>query len=60
MEIKELKILKSNRDIHIMKDEKGNATIIMDTKSYKDKMHDHLMNVGFYRKLNKDPSAKII
>ena len=43
-----------------MKADKGNATIIMDTQSYQDNMYDHLMNVGCYRKLNKDPSANII
>ena len=43
-----------------MKADKGNAMVIMDTKYYKDKMHNHLMNGGCCRKLNKYPSANII
>lgn len=52
--------LKNNKDITILKGDKGNATIIMNRSNYDSKMENHLNNSGCYKILNKVPSAKII
>ena len=43
-----------------MKVDKGNTTIVMDTRDYLAKMEENLMMEGSYINLNKYPSAKII
>ena len=44
----------------IMKADKGNATVVMVTDVYEWKMHENLSTTGSYRKLVKNPSAKIM
>ena len=55
-----LKNMKTNNKIMIMKADKGNATVVMDTHDYLSKMEEHLTKGGSYTKLKKYPSTKII
>ena len=53
-ERKALQNLRRNNQIKIVKADKGNTTVILDTDEYVRKMNDHLA-CGSYRKLTKDP-----
>lgn len=55
-----LKNIKNNKNIIILKADKGNATVIVNRTDYEHKMEEHLVNSGCYRVLNKDPSSKIL
>ena len=50
-EIEELKNIKCNRDIKILKVDKGNETIILYTRDYHKKMIVHLTTSGRYKRL---------
>ena len=51
-EKKALEALRSDSSIVCLKADKGNVTVVMDTKDYKTKMYDHLQN-GPYQKVTK-------
>ena len=57
-ELTALRELESNKNIKIVKEEKGNATVLMDSEDYDKKMHEHIA-CGSYRKLDRDSSKKI-
>ena len=59
-ETMDLKNLKTNNKIMIMKEDKGNTTIVMDTCDHLAKMEEHLALGGSYKNLTKDPSTRII
>ena len=53
-----LKKLKNNKDIVITKPDKGNGVVIMDRKSYIEKMLNILSDPSKFRKLDVDPTLK--
>ena len=55
-----LRKLKPNKEIIILKANKGNATVVMNTYDYHRKMIEHMTMSGGYKKVEKDPSNKII
>jgi hypothetical protein len=59
-EVAALRGLRWNKNITILKVDKGNATVVLNTLDYVEKMMDHLTNNGSYKKLEKDPSNKVI
>ncbi|XP_054709735.1 uncharacterized protein LOC129219380 [Uloborus diversus] len=54
-----LKQLKSNHDIVILAADKENATAVLNTKDYQDKIQE-LLDPDIYRSLTKDPTAKVL
>jgi len=50
-----LKSLNHNKDIIVLKVDKGGVVVILDKEDYRRKMLDHLFNNGSYKKLNKNP-----
>lgn len=58
-QLKALKGLGNNKDIVILKADKGGATVIMNYEDYVNKMKDHLYNSGSYKKLEKNLISKI-
>ena len=50
--------LRADKSIHILKADKGNATVILDRGVYNDKILA-LLNTPTYKELPKDPTAKI-
>jgi len=52
--------LKKNKDIIILKVDKGNATVITNRAEYDRKMEDHTNNSGCYKILDTEHSAKIL
>ena len=53
-----MKSLNSDPDIIILPADKGNATVIMQTEEYKDKIRE-LLDLRTYRKLKLDPTNEI-
>ena len=53
-----IKALKSNPDIVILKADKGNCSVVMDTLSYEEKMN-LLLSDPSYRILERDPTSRI-
>lgn len=51
--------MKSNKDIIILKDDKGNAPVIMNRTQYNKKMEEHLNQSDCYKVIDKDRSNKI-
>ena len=51
-----IKELKSNKDIVILKADKGNSTVIMNSEDYSAKISQLLDNDTTYKKLAKDPT----
>ena len=51
-----LKSLKDCPDIVVLRVDKGNTTVVMDTKDYEQKISE-LLEDSVYKKLNKDPTA---
>ena len=51
--------LKKNDSIIILPADKGNATVVMDRDSYKEKINDLLDDDETYTKLKRDPTKKI-
>ena len=51
-----LKSLKDCSDIVVLHTDKGNTTVVMDTKDYEQKISE-LLEDSVYKKLNKDPTA---
>jgi len=54
-----LKSLNLNKDIVVLKADKGGADFILNKEDYRQKMLDHLCNSGNYKKLAKNPVKKI-
>jgi hypothetical protein len=52
--------LRLNMNITILKEDKGNTTMVLNTSDYVDKTLDHLTNNRRYKKLAKDPSTHVI
>eukprot|EP00253_Pinus_taeda_P003009 PITA_03009 len=58
-EFEALKTLNQNRDVIVLKADKGGAVVILDRKDYRNKMLDHLCNSGSYKKLSKNPLKRV-
>ena len=58
-EFEALKSLKNNHDIVVLKADKGGATVILKKEDYHNKMLDHLLNRGSYKKIAKNPLKKV-
>ena len=54
-----LKSLNQNKDIVVLKADKGGAAVILNRDDYRMKMLDHLQNSGSYKKLPNNPLKKI-
>ena len=54
-----LRSLNQNKDIIVIKADKGGAAVILNRVDYRSKMLDHLHNSGSYKKLPKNPLKKI-
>jgi len=52
--------LRKNKNIVILKADKGNTSVIMNIIDYDNKMEEHLNKSGCYKIINKDPSEKIM
>ena len=59
MEKQAIKSLNADKNITILPADKGNATVIMDTTDYKEKIEE-LLEPHTYKKLNQDPTGKIL
>jgi hypothetical protein len=57
-ELKAVKSLRLNKDIRILRADKGNCTVVLDESEYKDKLNT-LLESGVYETLPKDPPAKV-
>ena len=53
-----IKNSKNNKEIMIMKADKGNATVVMNTTDYETKMVEHLTTTRCYKKLTKDQAQE--
>eukprot|EP00253_Pinus_taeda_P030797 PITA_30797 len=58
-EFEALKTLNKNRDVMVLKEDKGGAVVLLDRSDYRNKMLDHLCNSGSYKKLSKNPLKKV-
>ncbi|KXJ11975.1 hypothetical protein AC249_AIPGENE14176 [Exaiptasia diaphana] len=56
--MKAIKTLRSEKDIIILKADKGNSTVVMDRKEYDHKIETMLSDKTTYKVLNSDPSKK--
>lgn len=54
-----LKSLRDDESIRIVKSDKGNCTVILDTVEYNNKVEDHLNDVNTYCKLSENPMKKL-
>ena len=52
-----IKDLKNNNSIHILKADKGNATVVMDRTQYDNKIQDLISDESTYSPLSKDPTS---
>nr|XP_032511410.1 uncharacterized protein LOC116765884 [Danaus plexippus plexippus] len=55
-----LKQLRNNEDLTVLRADKGNATVIMDTSDYDNKIIEILSDNSIYKKVNKDPTTKVL
>ncbi|XP_045491134.1 uncharacterized protein LOC123691008 [Colias croceus] len=55
-----LKQLRKNEDIIVLRADKGNATFIMDTSYYNNKLSEILSDENTYKKVDKDPTNKVM
>jgi hypothetical protein len=55
-----LKNSRKNKEIMVLKDNIGSATIIMNISNYEDDMLKHLLRNGSYIEINRDTNNKII
>ena len=55
-ELKALKEIRQDHSIHILKADKGNATVILDRTDYHQKVQE-MLTTPTYRKLKNDPTA---
>ena len=53
-----IKALRQDKSIHILRADKGNATVVMDKTEYDHKVAD-ILNSNCYRKLRRDPTPSI-
>ena len=54
-----IKTPKINKELMIMKENTANTMVVMNTTDYEANMMEHLTTIGCYKKLSKDPSARI-
>ena len=54
-----IKKLKTNKELMIMKADKGNAMVVMNTIDYEAKMMEHFTKTRCYKKISKDPRERI-
>jgi len=54
-----LRSLNQNKDIIVLKADKGGAAVILNKVDYRSKMFDHLHNSGSYKKLPRNPLKKV-
>nr|XP_034826501.1 uncharacterized protein LOC117983968 [Maniola hyperantus] len=50
--------IRNNKDILILPADKGNATVIVDTEVYEDKINQLLSDTNTYKKVNYNPTAR--
>ncbi|XP_069354553.1 uncharacterized protein [Maniola hyperantus] len=50
--------IRNNKDILILPADKGNATVIVDTEVYEDKINQLLADTNTYKKVNYNPTAR--
>ncbi|CAH2086613.1 unnamed protein product [Euphydryas editha] len=55
-----LKNLRARSDITVLRADKGNATVVMDTSDYNTKIEQLLSDKSTYKIVNKDPTNKIL
>ena len=55
-----IKKLRNNKNIVILKADKGGATVVMNRMDYNTKMKEHLTTTGSYKKLENNPISKVI
>jgi hypothetical protein len=55
-----LKNLRDNKDLAILRADKGRATVVMNQIDYNSKMVEHLSQSGSYRKITSNPITRII
>ena len=53
-----LQILRKNKDIVIMKPDKGNGVVILDQKLYNSTIEEIISDTSIFQKLNEDPTRK--
>ena len=53
-----LQILRKNKDIVIMKPDKGNGVVILDRKLYNNTIEETISDTSIFQKLNEDPTLK--
>ena len=53
-----LQNLRKNKDIIIMKPDKGNGVVILDRKLYNNAIEEMIRDTSKFEKLNEDPSLK--
>jgi len=58
-EARALKEIKQDKDLMVLRADKGGATVVMDRGDYEGKMHDMLQDRGTYKRLENDPTIKI-
>ncbi|XP_077551283.1 uncharacterized protein LOC144164931 [Haemaphysalis longicornis] len=58
-ERKAVKSLRENADIAILPADKGNATVLLDTTAYIQKMENLLKDKSTYARIDKDPTPKV-
>jgi hypothetical protein len=55
-----LKNLRDNKDLAILREDKGGTTVVMNQTDYNSKKVEHLSQSGSYRKLTSNPITRII
>nr|XP_049699777.1 uncharacterized protein LOC126053464 [Helicoverpa armigera] len=55
-----LKNLRDRPELTILRADKGNATVVMDTSDYNDKIQDLLSDVSTYKQVKTDPTTKTL
>lgn len=53
-----LRVLRADKDLVVLPADKGNAAVVLDSTTYKDKV-TNLLSDPSYRKLDKDPTSRI-
>ncbi|KAI5644679.1 hypothetical protein NE865_03331 [Phthorimaea operculella] len=54
-----LKALRENKEVLVLKADKGNATVVMDTTEYDHKIQALLEDVNVYKPVNYNPTARV-
>ena len=59
-EAETIKNLKNNKELMIMKEDKGNEMVVINSTDYEAKMVEHFTTTRCYKKLSKEPRARTI